>query len=93
MSNKYEPGKIYALSAGYSMLYYKYYLVDRVSDKSVWVTELESKFAGTADGGYNQQYYTVPDITRPKGKSKAYRLTKYLGSEWDGKPLYEDHMD
>lgn len=93
MTYKYEVGKIYALNAGYSMTYYKYYLITRVSDKSVWAMELKSKFVESADGGYNQRYYTAPDITRPIDKPKAYRLTKYLGSEWDGKPLYEDHMD
>lgn len=90
-NTQFKPGDIIARCYGYSMILYSFFKVVRVSDKSIFLQEYESKIHPDTDDGFRP--LVVPDLDKPKGKLIRKSLTTYIGNLWDGKPCQEDHLD
>ena len=101
-------GDILAGTWGYSMVIPAFYKVVNVTEKRLRLIALPKKMVGTADGGYGQQCYEVPedvDTIRVNGKEgvlarpwKGWWLvgSKYglrMLKKWDGQPVYADYCD
>lgn len=86
-----KPGTVISRCYGYSMVLYSFFKVVRVSDKSIFLQEYESKIHPDTNDGFRP--LVVPDFDRPKGKIVRKSLTTYIGNVWDGKPCQEDHLD
>lgn len=86
-----KPGTIISRCHGYDMTYYTFFKVVRVSDKSIFLQEYESKVHPDTDDGFRP--LVVPDFDRPKGKVIRKGITSYIGNVWGGKPLRENLLD
>lgn len=84
-----EAGRIYVETCGYSVTYYKFWKVLRVTDKSMIVQQYAKKHYS---GNYMNQC-VVADLNTPVGKPRRFKLNKYIGHVWDGTPQEEDHWD
>jgi len=91
MSEVYNVDDVIAKCYGYSMVLYSFYKVVRVTDKSIFLQEYDSKFHPSTRDCFRP--LVVPDFDRPKGKIIRKKIGSYLGSVWDGKPCQEDHLD
>ncbi len=90
MSNKIEPGKIYAHNYGYSICAYEFFLCVRATEKSAWLVKLGKKWVS----GDGQQGMVVCTGERYDDPPKMVRQGTYIGSEYKmGDELYEDHCD
>lgn len=93
MANNFDlkPGDIIAKCWGYSMVLYTFYKVVRISNKFVFLQELEKKVDPSTEDGFRP--LVVPDLLNPVGKVIRKGMTTYIGNVWDGKPCQEDHLD
>jgi len=90
MTTKFEPGKLYAKNAGYSMTFYDFYKCVRVSDKSAWFQKLGKKWVD-GDGFQGHVMCTGEHLDEPL---ICVRHGKYMGSEFKmGELFWEDHLD
>ena len=92
----YKPGDIVYYMYQYSSRFPVFYKVDRVSDRSVWVTPIGKYMSGTMGGG---SYQTVPAVDRIDGRTKrvsirpnGYAYITYYGhlerlDVWNGSPI------
>lgn len=86
----YEVGAVYVYNYGYSMILYKFYRIERMTDKSIFIQEFNTEVVRAEDCF---RPYVMPDFNRPKGKLVRKSITSYIGSLWDGTPRQEDHLD
>lgn len=86
-----KSGDILEKCEGYSMLYYRFFLVLGINEKSMRLQELNSKVHESTTDPYRP--YVVPDLDSPKDKPFRRKSTTFMGRLWDGKPCLEDHLD
>lgn len=86
----YEVGAVYVYNYGYSMTLYKFFRIERMTDKSIFIQEFHAEIVRAEDCF---RPYVMPDFSRPKGKLIRKSITSYIGGLWDGAPRQEDHLD
>lgn len=100
-----KEGDVYAGTWGATMVIPQFFVVVKVTAKRVKLAEYDGIMVRSADGGYYQRGYEVPDMSKCLGESVgipqadgSIRLKNHVGSHmwvdpWDGKPIWADYMD
>ena len=105
--NVIEKGDILSGTWGYGITIPRWAIVEKVTPKTVVVTELEKQMVQDTDGGYRQMGYEMPVkpfVRKGKPLRRAKRSDNYWGeyiewnqysmlSKWDGKPIHANYMD
>lgn len=89
MNEDIEVGDIISKMYGYSMTAYKFYRVERITGRSMFLQEIGKTIV---DGDYMTPKI-IPNPKELKGDVIRKSLNSYVGNKWDGKPLQEDCWD
>lgn len=94
-THKVKKGDILVSRYEYNSVHYNFYIVTKVSEKSIWMLELQKKHLGRMNN-YGETLVTA--VNKPAHDAQVIRKLKngsmmigyaYLRGIWDGKPLTE----
>ena len=87
----------------------EFFKVTKVTEKRMQMIQYDGRMIRSADGGYFQRGYEVPDFSNPQGKAVGtikqsesgytylwVRMSNgghLIADHWDGQPVYADYMD
>ena len=102
-------GDILAGTWGATMVIPAFFKVTKITPKRVQMIEYDGQMVQSADGGYFQRGYEMPDFNDARGvASGMVRTTEWgdsylwvkmsngthlIAEPWDGKAVYADYMD
>lgn len=89
MNEDIKVGDIISKMYGYSMTVYKFYRVERITGRSMFLQEIGKTIV---DGDYMTPK-VIPNPKELKGDVIRKSLNTYVGNKWYGKPLQEDRWD
>ena len=90
MTDFIEVGKIYAHNYGYSICAYEFFKCVKATAKSAWLQSLGKRWV-SGDGQQGMVVCNYEPLTdRP---IKLVRQGTFIGTEYNGEELYEDHCD
>ena len=102
-------GDILAGTWGWGMTIPAFFKVTKITPKRVEMIQYDGKMIESADGGYFQRGYEVPNYSDAQGVARGtWRVTEYgehylwvrmsngqhlIANLWNEKPVYADYMD